>query len=421
MLIKNSRCGLVSRAMIMYQLVLTTTIIIMLVMGSATADQGGGCCPVNSSSNSTTASHAIGNASAGQQQLGGQDNNDDGAAQASALFVFGDSLVDNGNNNFLNSIAKSNYYPYGVDSNAGPTGRFSNGNTFVDYLGAWLGLPAPPAFADPSTTGPRILGGVNYASAAAGILDETGQHYGQRYSLSQQVINFETTVGELRAVLGGQASLSKHLSRSIALLVFGSNDYINNYLMPAMYPSSFDYSPSQFANLLLTHYARQLTALYSVGLRKFVVAAVGPLGCIPNQLSTGQAPPGRCVDFVNQILGAFNQGLQSLVDRMNNGSHPGSMFVYGNTYSAMGSILNNPERYGFRVVDRGCCGIGRNQGQITCMPWTPPCPNRNEYVFWDAFHPTQAVDAILAHRAYAGPPSDCHPINVQQLALITFS
>lgn len=40
-----------------------------------------------------------------------------------------------------------------------------------------LGVPAPPPYADPSTTGDRILGGVNYASAAAGILDETGQHY----------------------------------------------------------------------------------------------------------------------------------------------------------------------------------------------------------------------------------------------------
>lgn len=65
-------------------------------------------------------------------------NNKAAAAQATALFVFGDSLVDNGNNNFLNSIAKSNYYPYGVDSNRGPTGRFSNGDTFVDYLGIHL-------------------------------------------------------------------------------------------------------------------------------------------------------------------------------------------------------------------------------------------------------------------------------------------
>lgn len=40
-----------------------------------------------------------------------------------------------------------------------------------------LGLPYPPAYADPSTSGTRLLGGVNYASAAGGVLDETGRHY----------------------------------------------------------------------------------------------------------------------------------------------------------------------------------------------------------------------------------------------------
>ena len=56
-----------------------------------------------------------------------------------AMFVFGDSLVDDGNNNFLNSIAKSNYYPYGIDFR-GPTGRFTNGRTVVDLLGNFLHL-----------------------------------------------------------------------------------------------------------------------------------------------------------------------------------------------------------------------------------------------------------------------------------------
>ncbi|KAM3380916.1 GDSL esterase/lipase [Capsicum galapagoense] len=335
-----------------------------------------------------------------------------------ALWVFGDSLVDNGNNNFLNSVAKSNYFPYGIDFNRGrPTGRFSNGKTFVDFLGELLGLAAPPPFADPNTRASRILGGVNYASAAAGILDESGQHYMERYPLSQQVMNFESTLSQLRTMMSPD-DLNNYLSRSIAVMVFGSNDYINNYLMPSIYTSSINYNPQQFANLLLNRYARQLVALYSVGLRKFLLAGVGPLGCIPNQLATGQAPPGRCVDYVNQMLGSFNEGLRSLVSIMNNGTHPGAVFVYGNTYTAIGDILNNPSRYGFNVWDRACCGVGRNQGQITCLPYQFPCLDRSKYIFWDAFHPTQAVNAILAQRAYSGPPSDCYPINVQQMAAI---
>lgn len=52
-----------------------------------------------------------------------------------AMFVFGDSLIDNGNNNNLPSFAKANYFPYGIDFNAGPTGRFSNAYTIVDQIG----------------------------------------------------------------------------------------------------------------------------------------------------------------------------------------------------------------------------------------------------------------------------------------------
>lgn len=63
-----------------------------------------------------------------------------GSPQVPSMFVFGDSLVDVGNNNFLSSFAKSNYYPYGIDFNGGPTGRFTNGRNIVDLLGNLINL-----------------------------------------------------------------------------------------------------------------------------------------------------------------------------------------------------------------------------------------------------------------------------------------
>lgn len=72
----------------------------------------------------------------------GQDGDPVGSTQGGggremvpALFIFGDSLIDNGNNNNLPSFAKANYFPYGIDFNGGPTGRFSNGYTMVDEIG----------------------------------------------------------------------------------------------------------------------------------------------------------------------------------------------------------------------------------------------------------------------------------------------
>lgn len=56
------------------------------------------------------------------------------AQQVPCYFIFGDSLVDNGNNNQLTSIAKANYLPYGIDFPGGPTGRFSNGKPLLMSL-----------------------------------------------------------------------------------------------------------------------------------------------------------------------------------------------------------------------------------------------------------------------------------------------
>ena len=59
-----------------------------------------------------------------------------------ALFVFGDSLVDVGNNNYIATAARSDMKPFGIDFPAGPTGRFSNGKVVVDYIGP-ARLPPP--------------------------------------------------------------------------------------------------------------------------------------------------------------------------------------------------------------------------------------------------------------------------------------
>lgn len=53
-----------------------------------------------------------------------------------ALYVFGDSLVDVGNNNYINSSSyKSNFPHNGIDFPTGATGRFSNGKNAADFVG----------------------------------------------------------------------------------------------------------------------------------------------------------------------------------------------------------------------------------------------------------------------------------------------
>ena len=67
-------------------------------------------------------------------------------ATVPAIFVFGDSLADVGNNNYLNvvSTSKANFPPNGIDfPGRTPTGRFSNGYNNIDWLGMRWFLELP--------------------------------------------------------------------------------------------------------------------------------------------------------------------------------------------------------------------------------------------------------------------------------------
>lgn len=65
------------------------------------------------------------------------------AQSARAFFVFGDSLVDNGNNNYLATTARADSPPYGIDyPTRRPTGRFSNGLNIPDFI-SWVQYLSP--------------------------------------------------------------------------------------------------------------------------------------------------------------------------------------------------------------------------------------------------------------------------------------
>lgn len=52
------------------------------------------------------------------------------------MYVFGDSTVDPGNNNFIKTAFRSDFPPYGRDfANQVPTGRFTNGKLGTDFIG----------------------------------------------------------------------------------------------------------------------------------------------------------------------------------------------------------------------------------------------------------------------------------------------
>ncbi|CAI8584712.1 unnamed protein product [Vicia faba] len=335
--------------------------------------------------------------------------------QVPCYFIFGDSLVDNGNNNVLRSLARADYLPYGIDFPDGPSGRFSNGKTTVDEIAELLGFDdyIPPYV---SASDDAILKGVNYASAAAGIREETGQQLGGRISFSGQVNNHQDAVSRVVNLLGTQDEAASYLGKCIYSIGLGSNDYLNNYFMPEFYPTGSQYTPEAFADVLIEAYTEHLRNLYTYGARKMILFGIGQVGCSPNELARNSEDGTTCVENINKANQMFNSKLKSLVDQLSS-ELPDSKVIYINSYGIFQDIISNPSSYGFSVTNAGCCGVGRNNAQITCLPLQTPCENRREYLFWDAFHPTEAGNIIVAQRAYnAQSPEDAYPIDISHLA-----
>nr|GMD46128.1 GDSL esterase/lipase At5g03820-like [Ipomoea batatas] len=181
-----------------------------------------------------------------------------------SLCIFGDSVVDSGNNNNLNTVIKANFPPYGRDFvNHQPTGRFCNGKLATDFIAEYLGFTSyPPAYLSQEANGNSILAGANFASAASGYYDSTPQLY-RAITLQQQLGYYKEWQSKV-ASLAGKAKANNIISGGIHLVSAGTSDFIQNYYVNPMVCRA--YTPDQFSDLLMQSYTTfiQVTYLISV-------------------------------------------------------------------------------------------------------------------------------------------------------------
>ncbi|KAG4929409.1 hypothetical protein JHK84_046377 [Glycine max] len=328
-----------------------------------------------------------------------------------STFIFGDSLVDAGNNNYLVSLSKANYLPNGIDFGR-PTGRFTNGRTIVDIE---LGTGFTPPYLAPSTIGPVILKGVNYASGGGGILNFTGKVFGGRLNFDAQIDSFANTRQDIISSIGVPAALNL-LKRALFTVTIGSNDFINNYLAPALtFSERKSASPEIFVTTMMSKLRVQLTRLFNLGARKIVVANVGPIGCIPSQRDANPGAGDSCVAFPNQLAQLFNSQLKGLITDLNSNLE-GAVFVYADVYQILQDILQSYVALGFDNAFSACCHVaGRFGGLIPCGPTSRLCWDRSKYVFWDPYHPSDAANVIIAKRLLDGGSNYIWPKNIRQL------
>ncbi|KAH0971352.1 hypothetical protein GBA52_023508 [Prunus armeniaca] len=331
-----------------------------------------------------------------------------------ASFIFGDSLVDSGNNNYLPTLSKANIVPNGIDFKASggkPTGRYTNGRTIGDIGQSNYALP----YLSPNTTGKSILYGVNYASGGAGILNSTGRIFVNRVGMDIQVDFYNQTRKQIDKVLGPSKAKEYIMKRSIFSITIGSNDFLNNYLLPVLsIGARISETPDAFIDDLISHFRAQLTRLYQLDARKFVIGNVGPLGCIPYQKTINQLNPDECVELPNKLALQYNGRLKDLLAELND-NLPGVSCALAEPGDTNTLNINSPWR-GFKTASKACCGNGgQYAGIVPCGPTSSLCSDRSMHVFWDPYHPSEAANLLLAKKLIDGDTRFISPMNLRQL------
>ncbi|XP_010493379.1 PREDICTED: GDSL esterase/lipase At5g22810 [Camelina sativa] len=314
-----------------------------------------------------------------------------------SMFIFGDSVVDVGNNNEIYTIVKANFPPYGRDfTTHKPTGRFCNGKLATDFTAENLGFTSyPQAYLSKKAKGKNLLTGANFASAASGYYDGTAKLY-SAISLPQQLEHYKDYISRIQeiAVSNNNANASAIISDGIYIVSAGSSDFIQNYYInPLLYKVQ---SPDDFSDYLILSYSSFIQNLYSLGARRIGVTTLPPMGCLPAAITVAGPHEGGCSEQLNNDAVSFNNKLNTTSQDLKRNLIGLNLVVF-DIYQPLYDLATRPSEFGFAEARRACCGTGLLETSILCNPKSlGTCNNATEYVFWDGFHPTEAANKILA-------------------------
>ncbi|CAL0328687.1 unnamed protein product [Lupinus luteus] len=304
-----------------------------------------------------------------------------------ALFAFGDSILDTGNNNVLVSITKCNYPPYGRDFNGGiPTGRFSNGKVPSDLIAGALKIKDTlPAYNDPKLDPKELPTGVCFASGGSG-LDTLTSTFLEVISIADQLKMFKEYIGKLTANVG-QQNASEIISKSLVILSAANNDIAITFSLgrrPIPFPA--------YSNLLVDWTSSFLKELYALGVRHVWAFSTLTLGCLPG--GRGSVGGVLCNEAVNAFAVEFNSNLEKYVTSIKT-TTPDYDVQYVDVYNPLRNIISSSPVSGFTNKINGCCGGNAVASGELCTSLTGQCTDTSTYVFWDFAHPTQRAYEII--------------------------
>ncbi|KAM7276247.1 hypothetical protein ACFE04_018113 [Oxalis oulophora] len=329
-----------------------------------------------------------------------------------AIFTFGDSIFDAGNNHFINNCsAQADFFPYGSSFFHHPTGRFTNGRTVVDFISELLGIELQKPFLQARlevTNGTKKgypTNGINFASAGSGVLNATNQ--------DMKVIPIQDQLNQYQELVNQNLINKTVIEKSLFLFESGSND-IFNYFLPYESPTL---DPNAYVQSMLTEASSYLDQIYKLGARRIAIFALGPVGCVPARALLG-APTNKCFGKMNVMVKNYNKGLENLVSGIPT-KYPGAIGVFGDVYRLVQRFRAIPTRYGFTDVTNACCGDGTLGGYVQCgREGYKLCEKPKEFLFWDYFHPSEHAYKVITKALWAGKNLTIRPFDLQALVSV---
>ncbi|KAI3757288.1 hypothetical protein L6452_04822 [Arctium lappa] len=336
--------------------------------------------------------------------------------QVRAFFVFGDSLVDNGNNNFLYTSARADTLPYGIDSPAHqPTGRFSNGLNIPDVISEYIGSEPLLPYLSPQLNDQKLLVGANFASAGIGILNDTGYQFMNVLRMPLQIEYFKEYQQRLSGVVGDKRA-KQLVNQALLFISLGGNDFVNNYYLFPFSDRASQIKLHQYVPYLISEYRKILVQLYDLGARRVIVMGPGPLGCAPAERAL-HGINGECAPQLQNASILFESQLAQMTQDLNV-KYGSNVFIGANAPRMHRDMISDPQSFGFVSSSTACCGQGPFNGIGLCTELSFLCNNRDEYVFWDAFHPSERASRLIVKKIMDGANEYMKPMNLSTIMYI---
>jgi phospholipase/lecithinase/hemolysin len=282
-------------------------------------------------------------------------------AQAySALYVFGDSLSDVGND-YLGSGGVIPGAPYA-------SGRFTNGPNWVDDLSVRMGL---------GLSQPALAGGTNYAFGGAVT--------GPAIPGPSVVPNLGQQVGLFSLVNGGVAP-----SSALYAVWIGANDIYN--ALDGLLANTLTL-PQAVAGVAAAAQttAGAVAALASEGAESFLISLVPDLGVTPDVTDVAGLAP-----YATGLSEVYNAALVAAMQALT-ASEPDVFVHYLDTFTLVDAAVADPAAFGLTDATHRCyIGPLTGGGSVCATPDT--------YLFWDGQHPTAIAHALVAEAAATAIP-----------------